>query len=219
VQHCFSTLGVQFTADQISTQSDDGTDRLGPLVQVIESLEEALNGDSRDKSNEHETLLQKLEARAQLGERILLFYERYSPDLVQKVPGLLLRFEGKEHHLNAELRSKYNADLSEFAPPKTPWSIRPAQQPITPPSHATAADDSSDHESFRSRLIHFFSINAPSLIASVEETVLCCAPRFLPTYTHVDVPMRAQAVQSVPSIEGNQELHKKHSSIQALVIC
>jgi hypothetical protein len=198
-------------------QSDDDTDRLGPFVQVIESLERALNGDSRDKSNEHEMLLQKLEARAQLGEMLLLFYQRYGPDRVKQVPGLLRKFVGKEHDLNAELRSKYNADLNEFAPPKTPRSMRPANESASElgsprgqykgTDHETAADDSyeTDHESFRSRLFRFFSINAAALIPSVEEQVLCCAPRFLPTYTPADVRMGAKAVQSVLSLGVTQK--------------
>lgn len=190
-------------------QSDDGTDRLGPLVQVIESLEEALNGDSRDASNEQDTLLQKLEARAELGKILLLFYKRYSPDRVEQVPGLLRKFAGKEHDLNAELRSKYNADLSEFAPANE--SARELGRPRAQDKrtdNATAANDSyvTDHESLRSRLFHFFSINAPPLIPSVEELVLCCAPRFLQTYTHADVLMCAKAVQSVPSKESNKEI-------------
>jgi hypothetical protein len=200
-------LNAGCAIDPISSmQSDDGTDRLGPFVQVIESLEEALNGDSGDNSNEQETLLQKLEARAQLGEMLLLFYQRYGPDRVKQVPGLLRKFVGKEHDLNAELRSKYNADLSEFAPPKTPRSMRPANESARElgspraqykgTDYATAADESyeTDNESFKSRLFSFFSINAPALIPSVEEQVVCCAPRFIPTYTPAYVQMCAEAV-------------------------
>ena len=184
-----------------------GNDCLAHLMQVIESFEEALNGDSRDPTispnaksidgTEHEKLLQELEERLRLGERLLRFYQRYNPDFtLQQLSGVLDKYVGREEDVCAELRSKYNADLhGEYAPPREPTPIQPGREWTSDlgaaqvqddknvgasASHATGAQDSRSHASagnvierqmFIKRLTHFYSIHDPSHMSSVEDEV------------------------------------------------
>lgn len=53
------------------------------------------------ESQDHEALLQELEDRADLGERMNEFYMRHNPDRVQNLASVLDRFAGREEDLCA----------------------------------------------------------------------------------------------------------------------
>jgi len=84
-------------------------------------------------------LIQELDQRAKMGERLKKFYKQYDPKKVtmEALETLLSGFAGDEEALNAQLRARYNADLNGIMPkqraaPCTSTAKSPAKPTVGP---------------------------------------------------------------------------------------
>jgi len=67
-----------------------------------------------------EALLQQLEDRMELGNKMQAFYSKYNPDKLRDLAKVLENFVGKQELLNEQMRLRYKADLNGEYPDSEP---------------------------------------------------------------------------------------------------
>jgi hypothetical protein len=66
--------------------------------------------DMNDEESREEKRLERPSEPWTIKERLTKFYEKYQPDKIESVPGLLEKYEGKEDKLFAALTKKYGPE-------------------------------------------------------------------------------------------------------------